>query len=84
MINVSSQVLIAFEWKFETLYKVVIEVFLHFRDKEIIEFRDTIKGLQEDLVRHDEEKSQLLVKIEAGEGANTALTQLREENVSDI
>ena len=50
------------------------------RDSSISNLADTISSLEKQVAQMTSEKDDLLVKIEAGEGANTALTQLKQEN----
>ena len=44
--------------------------------------KEASNALEEKISQMTSEKENLLVKIEAGDGANTALTQLKQENVS--
>ena len=50
------------------------------RDSSISNLADTISSLEKQVAQMTSEKDDLLVKIEAGEGASTALTQLKQEN----
>ena len=50
------------------------------RDSSISNLADTISSLEKQVAQMTSEKDDLLVKIEAGEGANTALTQLKQVN----
>lgn len=54
------------------------------RESQISRLQETINSLEGRLSQMSEEKQDLLVKIEAGEGANTALSQLKQENVRHI
>ncbi len=50
--------------------------------KDLLEKDTKLMSLRLDVDRMTAEKTDLLAKIEAGEGANTALQQLKEQNVS--
>ncbi len=54
----------------------------YIRDSSISNLADSVSSLEKQVAQMTAEKDDLLVKIEAGEGANTALTQLKQENVS--
>ena len=50
----------------------------HFRDSSISQLADSVSSLEKQVAQMALEKDDLLVKIEAGEGASTALTQLKQ------
>ena len=52
------------------------------RDAEISRLKEASVALEDKISQMTSEKQELLVKIEAGDGASTALTQLKQENVS--
>ena len=51
------------------------------RDSEIAESKKEIGTLKQEIDRLDSEREILLSKIEAGDGVNTALQQLKQQNV---
>ena len=57
-------------------------LFSSLRHGEISKLKESSVALEEKISQMTNEKEDLLVKIEAGDGANTALTQLKQENVS--
>ena len=53
-----------------------------FREADNAKLQSKISGLNDEISRLGEEKADLMVKIEVGEGASTALAQLKQQNVS--
>ena len=54
------------------------------RESEICDVRKECSGLKQEIDRLDSERETLLSKIEAGDGVNTALQQLKQQNVSEM
>ncbi len=64
---------------------MVSEIFsehFDFRENETEDLKSTISDKKEEISKLNVEREDLMVKIEAGEGANTALTQLKQQNVT--
>ena len=55
-----------------------------FRDTETAELKKELSNLRQEIDRLDSERSVLLSKIEEGDGVNTALQQLKQQNVIKI
>ena len=61
---------------------LMIYLFLpFFRQTQLSKLEEERNNLREDVERINVEKADLLVQIEAGEGMNTALQQLKQQNV---
>ena len=52
-----------------------------FRQTQLSKLEEERNNLREDVERINVEKADLVVQIEAGEGMNTALQQLKQQNV---
>ncbi len=63
------------------LYFEMLKIWIY-RDSEIAESKKEIGTLKQEIERLDSEREILLSKIEAGDGVNTALQQLKQQNVS--
>lgn len=55
--------------------------FLHSREAQVSDMKREISSCQETIVKLHSEREDLMQKIQAGEGTNAALQQLREQNV---
>ena len=54
------------------------------RESENSDLKKELSGLKLEIDRLDTERSTLLSKIEEGDGVNTALQQLKQQNVSTL
>ena len=55
---------------------------VEFRDGKVKELEDQLTRVKETIGRLETERTDLIAKIEAGEGVTTAINQLKQENVS--
>ncbi len=60
-----------------------LPIFLN-RDAENADLKKELSGLKLEIERLDSERSTLLSKIAEGDGVNTALQQLKQQNVSSL